>query len=288
MQGMLVSIINKLLPQYPEVQTARQVALWLLEAVTEQKTAQLLTKQIILTEQQQYQLETMIHEHLYEHKPLQYILGHVPFLDLELIVEPPVLIPRPETEEWCHWLIQQLQSMQEQPLTIADVGTGTGCIGLALAQALPHATVYALDTAPEALRLAHKNAVHNDINNIHIKRSDLLAQVADISFDLIVSNPPYISEQEYMRLSPAVQRWEDKNALMASDEGLALIKIIVRQAASMLKKNVAAQQNNIPRLLIEIDRTQADTVAQLYHQAGFERTTVLKDLFGNDRVVVAY
>ncbi len=287
----LQSIIEQLLPLYHNPRDARQVAFWLLEWVTKKGFAQLVALQeLSLTQEQEQQLFGAIHQHLHEHKPLQYIIGSVPFVDLEILVKPPVLIPRVETEEWVYWLINMLSKAfeQDKELIIADIGTGTGCIALALAKALPQSTIYALDIADEALTLAEQNAKHNNIENIIIKKSNLFSAVPNEQFDLIVSNPPYISEQEYSTLASSVKAWEDKRALAAGKQGLAIIEQLIQEVPKYLKKNSPLIAAPIPQLVIEIDRTQGQAVLALFEQYDFAKAKIKKDLFGNDRIALAW
>ncbi len=133
---------------------AVSVARWVISWVTGMSAAELIShSQQQLTTAQMALLTSSLNAHITEHKPLQYIFGSVPFLGLDIHVRPPVLIPRPETEFWCSWLIKQLQEMSPRPLTILDMCTGSGCIALSLAHSLPYASVYAADISQEACAL---------------------------------------------------------------------------------------------------------------------------------------
>jgi release factor glutamine methyltransferase len=265
--------------------TRNQYAWWILEGITGKTKIDLLLQQKInLSEHIKITLQEWICRLCSEHMPLQYILGKVPFLDLEILVEPPILIPRPETEEWVAHLIDRLKIINPISLRIADVGTGSGCIALALAKALPHAFITALDINPRALDLAQRNARHNNITNIEFIQSDLMNN-CHTTFDIIVSNPPYITEHEYHTLHPSVALWEDKNALMADDNGLALVKQLIAQVPSKLHFNKQLIAAGIPNILIEIGYKQAQDVVRLMNTIGACSIHVQKDLFGNDRCV---
>lgn len=277
---------EQLATRYPDKILQNQTAWWMLEAITKQHKAYLLAhKTIDLTVQQQQALNNWIHQQVHQHMPLQYLLGSVPFGDLEILVEPPILIPRPETEEWCMNLIEQLKRIQNTSLTILDLCSGSGCIGLALAQALPASHVYAIDIAQQAIQLGMVNAQHNAIQNITFINSDLFTQAPNITFDLIVSNPPYIPTEEWQELDLSVTKWEDPHALIADDHGLKIIKQIITQAPRYLKSNTELAQHGIYQLTIEIDPPQAQAVCNLLHDAGFVHTAITKDLEGKERIV---
>lgn len=286
---LIKSIMERLKDRHPDDHIAQQQdAWWLLEALTDTTEADLIAqKEIELTHQQKEQLDTWLHEHVANHKPLQYILGFVPFCNLEIIVKPPILIPRPETEEWAFNFGQQLQELEHKDIAIFDIGCGTGCIALYLATISPLFTVYATDISEEAIELSKRNAVHNQIANVGFVISDLFAQLPVKQFDVIVSNPPYIPEREWNNLDTSVTQWEDHKALIAGDDGLDIIKKIIEKAPRYLKKNEEMSQKQIPQLVLEIDYTQGAAVSDLLKQAGFINIHILKDLEGKDRVAIA-
>jgi len=287
MEKLRLSIEQKLKKTFQDPVLCTQYSWWILEALTGQKKEQLITRSTDdLSEEQLNRLDDWMKEILNRNKPLQYILGSVPFLDLEILVEPPTLIPRPETEELCADLITQLTQLNNQKIKILDIGTGSGCIALSLAKALPNAQVYATDIADAALELAQKNATHNNIKNISFIKSDVFQNIpTDLKFDLIVSNPPYIAPEEWKDLDPSVVEWEDRTALIAQNKGLAIIERIVKQAPQFLKENKELAQHNVPQLLIEIGYTQGSAVSRLLENAGFDAITIKKDLEGKDRIV---
>ena len=164
--------------------------------------------------------------------------------------------------------------------------TGSGCIAIALAQAFSQATIYALDISDHALALAAKNARHNNVSNITFLQSDLFqALPADVRFDMIIANPPYISSQEWQTLDQSVKQWEDQTALIASDNGLSILRKIIELSPSHLKPNPELAAAHLPQLIVEIGHLQGPMVQQLFQENNFYDTVIEKDLQGNDRIV---
>jgi release factor glutamine methyltransferase len=275
-------LIERLKTLYPDSTTRDQHTWWILQAATGKSQTQLLARPDAQVSLEQHQLaESILRSHVEEHKPLAYSIGNVPFLDLTIMVETPILIPRMETEEWVAQLITTLRENAIKPATILDLCTGSGCIGLALAHAFPTALVTAVDINKTAIALTQKNASALGITNITIIESDLFEALPKQQFDIIVTNPPYITESEYAHLEPSVRLWEDQLALSAPDNGLALIKRIITQAPDYLRPHAT----QIPNLIIEIGHQQGAEVAQLMQQAGYHDVEVHKDIMGNDRTV---
>jgi len=269
--------IKKILNQ---TDLSEQQSWWLLEHITNKTRTKLMTCDYQLTEIEEAQLDQQINEIAINHKPLAYILGFVPFLDLELMIEPPILIPRPETEAWVAKLIDTIKASQQENLTFLDIGTGSGCIALSLAQAFPLAKIYAVDINPIALKLAQKNAQKNSIENVTFIQSDLFTNVPQgIQFDLIISNPPYIDPT--VQLDPSVAAWEDHGALFADNHGISIVAQIINQAKQYLKKNNELEY----QLVIEIDATQGTIVENLCKQSQCKKIKIQKDQFDRDRTV---
>ncbi|MEX0940185.1 MAG: peptide chain release factor N(5)-glutamine methyltransferase [Candidatus Babeliales bacterium] len=284
---LIQEIADQLKHIYEDVVEQQQVAWWLLQAVTQKTKVQLIAQETVdLTEIQEATLKKWIQEHSQDLKPLQYILGSVPFCNLEILVEPPVLIPRPETEEWCCELIEQLKQLPDKNIMILDLCSGSGCIALALAKALPQATVIGTDISEHALALAQKNAQHNKLLNIKFLHSDIYDKIPqEYKFDLIVSNPPYIAPEEWQNLSPMVKKWEEKIALVADDQGLTIIRKIIDNAHNWLRQNPALTSLKIPQLIIEIGYKQGQVVKSYMENATFKNVQIKKDLSGKDRIV---
>jgi len=167
------------------------------------------------------------------HEPLQYALGNTLFADLDLRVDSRVLIPRPETEEFFERIVEMTK---RPPNRILDLGTGSGALALSLANVFSHAEVVAVDQSPAALTLAEENAERNGLKGrVRFLRSDWMKQVEG-SFDLIVSNPPYLDENEWLACEPEVRDFEPKTALVAAgDNSVSDLRRIMKTAASRLR-----------------------------------------------------
>jgi release factor glutamine methyltransferase len=165
--------------------------------------------------------------------PAQYITGHQEFWGMDFIVTPDVLIPRPETE---HVIEAVLEFSQPLPVRIVDVGTGSGCIALALAKELPHAEILATDISPAALEIARTNAARHQLDSrIRFREGDLLRGYADDFFDVVVSNPPYVGEMEEDQVQLEVRKFEPHNAVFAGPRGTEVIERLIPQAHAALK-----------------------------------------------------
>lgn len=280
-------IEEKLKTIYQNETLREQYAWWIVEAISHKTRAALIAHTTVsFTPQQHEQLATWLNKIINEHMPLQYLIGSVPFYTVEILVEPPVLIPRPETEEWTCALIEQLLNNHGTHLTILDLCCGSGCIALALANALKGSTVYASDLADHALALTKKNCIHNSIHNVITLHSNLFDAIPDdLRFDLIVSNPPYIARDVWQTLDTSVTTWEDPHALIAEEEGLAIIKKIIAEAPRFIKHNETLKAHRLPNLMLEIGYDQGGAVAHLFEEAGYSNIVVHKDLEGKDRVV---
>ena len=232
-----------------------------------------------LTEKQAYNFWDWVKERS-RRVPLAYIVGHQPFLGLEISVTRDSLIPRPETEELvleCERLVKSLSLPAPQHFKILEIGTGTGCIAIALAQLLPSATVFATDVSDKALKLAEKNAVaHHVHNRIRFVREDLFGDKQALRgwADLLVSNPPYIPTAD---LEPEVL-CEPRLALDGGKDGLDAIRAIVAAAPKMLSGGGF--------LALEIEHRQGPAVSKLLSDTGFSGVQIKKDASGCDRFAV--
>ncbi len=278
-------IEQKLRHIYQDPILCRQYSWWILKEITRQEKEQLLSHHIVqLNAQQLSTLNEWIGKLIDHHMPIQYLIGTIPFNGIEILLKPPTLIPRPETEEWVVKLIKQIKKLSNQKLSILDIGTGSGCIALALAHAFPQATVYATDISEKAIKLAHINAIHNGITNAHFIKSNIFSGIPHgLTFDLIVSNPPYISEKEWFELDRSITEWEDKSALIARDEGLSIIESIIKDACCHIKTEPGMA--DLSNVFIEIGYKQADKVTNLMHTSKFSSVTIEKDLEGKNRVI---
>ena len=216
--------------------------------------------------------------------PAQYITGHQEFWGLDLIVSPAVLIPRPETEHVIETVLARVgrtrperSRMGPSPATlrIADVGTGSGCIALALAKKLPQAEIHATDISHAALEIARANAARHQLQNrIHFHETDLLAGIEKNVFDFVVSNPPYVGESEEDEVQLEVRKFEPRNAVFAGPTGLEVIERLIPQAREVLKPGGG--------LVMEISGTIAGRVQQLL--SDWKDVQITNDLQGIARV----
>ena len=215
-----------------------------------------------------------IYKQLVAHVPAQYIIGHAEFYGMELKVDRRVLIPRPETEE----LVELILTENPKPnLSVLDIGTGSGAIALALAKNRPDWLVTASDISPDALDLASENASLQDLK-ISFKKSDCFEEIAE-NYDIIVSNPPYISWADESEVGLNVLHSEPHLALFAEEDGLAIYRKIAQEAKNYLREG--------GKIYLEIGYKQGHSVPALFRKYLPEkRVRTLKDQFGQDRMVV--
>lgn len=207
--------------------------------------------------------------------PSQYITGHQEFWGMDLIVTPAVLIPRPETEHLIETLLPLARAMPSP--RIVDVGTGSGCIALALAKELPQAEIHATDISPDALEIAEANAARLSLDSrIIFHDTDLLKDVAG-ECDFIVSNPPYVGQSEEDQVQLEVRKFEPRNAVFAGPTGSEMIARIIPQAADKLKPG--------GWLIMEISGTIFMEVRQLL--SAWDEVRIENDLQNIPRVSVA-
>lgn len=203
-------------------------------------------------------------------EPVAYILGEQGFWDLMLNVAPHTLIPRADTESLIDWVLEQ----SLQPQTILDLGTGTGAIALALAKEFPQAQVTGVDLIPQAIELANSNKIKNKITNAQFMQSSWFENIPKQTFDLIVSNPPYIDECDE-HLAKGDVRFEPASALIAQEQGLADLFIIAKGAKEYLAQGGC--------LLMEHGWQQADAVSEYLRQQGYQQVGSGQDLAGQWR-----
>jgi len=214
-------------------------------------------------------------------EPLQYIVGSTELWSLDFDVTPDVLIPRPETERLIELALSLVRSERDRTRsrTICDVGTGSGCIAIALAHELPAAQVTALDVSASALRIAAANAMRNDVaDRIRFVASDLFAAVDDQRFDIVVSNPPYVSTSELDSAQPELA-YEPRAALDGGADGLDIIRRLLQAVPQYLASGGWA--------LVEIGCDQADAVVAMTRGAGACAAEVWNDYAGLPRVLRA-
>lgn len=214
---------------------------------------------------------------LLAHYPPQYLIGSEVFLDYRFKVTPDTLIPRPETEELVEKCLKLTQKQANQALKVVDVGTGTGAIAISLKDKRPTWQVCAVDLSSAALEVAKENAQQIGVA-LEFILSDCLDEVAG-PIDVLISNPPYISQDEYELMDVSVREFEPKMALFAENNGLAIYEKLAKQAQSKLAKD--------GKIFLEIGFMQGPAVKELF-RAAFpkKQVSIHKDLFGNDRMIV--
>ena len=215
-----------------------------------------------------------IFQQLAAHKPAQYIIGQTDFYGMQLKVDERVLIPRPETEELVELILAE---NSEESLKVLDIGTGSGAIALALAKNRPACSVTAADISQDALDLASENAKNQNLQ-IFLKKSDCFTEISE-KYDIIVSNPPYISREDESEVDLNVLHSEPHLALFADEDGLAIYRRIAEYAKDYLKDG--------GKIYLEIGYKQGQSVPELFRKHLPEkRVRTLKDQFGQDRMVV--
>ena len=224
-------------------------------------------------------------------EPTQYLTGKQEFWGLEFEVTPAVLIPRPETEHVIEVALERLGARgikidmltgaPSPKLRVADVGTGSGCIAVALARELPHAEITATDSSGAALDVARRNAaLQAVVNRVHFIECDLLAGILGAPFDLIVSNPPYVARSDSATLAREVRDHEPHAALFGGPTGVEIYSRLIEQAGALLRAGGI--------LVLELGYDSADEVRKMFHvQRHWANVSVTNDLAGIPRVLAA-
>lgn len=267
MNDLVRYIASQLADLYPEPE-CRDMAWWIAEEATGMSRTQLLcgckdTKIIPNLE--------IILSRLRQKEPIQYIFGHTLWNGLDLSVTPATLIPRPETAELVEFLLHSTQDIASRPLQVLDIGTGSGCIAIALKKARPHWEVYGADISEEALTVAKHNAEHNRAE-VQFFRKDILSDEIGC-FDIIVSNPPYICEQEKETMERNVLDYEPASALFVPDNDPLLF---YRRIASLRKA---------PLLFFEINEAYSQETMALLRILGYTDIHLINDIYGKPRIV---
>ncbi len=276
---MSTSISPRLIRQRIQTCYPSGEALWLTRIVCHEILGQPMTdyylgKDIVLSANKETELENIL-TRLCQYEPIQYIQGKTRFLGRDFHVAPGVLIPRPETEE----LVGQIIPQAPVGARILDIGTGSGCIAISLALSVPEAQVTAWDISSEALRIACENArtLHADVRfvacNVLTVQPD-----ADERYDIIVSNPPYVTERERQAMEPNVLEWEPAQALFVPDnDPLRFYRRIAHLGHQLLSPN--------GRMYFEINQAYGEDTVNMLHESGYTAIQIGKDLSGNDRFV---
>lgn len=234
-----------------------------------------LKESVTLTAEQDSLLDDAI-ARLQKHEPIQYILGYSDFCGLRFNVTPATLIPRPETSELVEWIASEANGNE----SILDIGTGSGCIAISIANKLPLSKVSAWDISPDALAVATENSKANDCN-VAFETVDILGhQPAGEQFDIIVSNPPYIKENEKSAMHSNVLDWEPHTALFVPDnDPLLFYRTIAQKATTMLRPG--------GKLYFEINRAHGKETVEMLAALGYANIELRKDFADNDRMIRA-
>ena len=264
---MFREIKKRLLTEYNESE-AHSLALIVMEDVGKVTLDKDLIENYPLTE-----LVNKAVERLLGGEPMQYVLGWCDFCGIRIKCDRRALIPRPETE----WLVQRLTDGNLPDVNrILDLGTGTGCIAIALANAFPNASVIGVDISEQALALARENAENAGLDNIHFMEGDMTALNLDGSFDIIISNPPYITSMEKQEMRKNVLDWEPHDALFVPDDDQLLFhRSIIEYSRTHLSANGV--------LVIEINEHLSEEMKHLTDDGD-----IIKDQFGKPRFFVRH
>ncbi len=232
-----------------------------------------------LTPQERGAFRTLFERRL-KHEPLQYILGETEFMGLQLSLDRSVLIPRPETELLVERALEVLNSRPTRPAEILEIGTGSGNIAVALGVLAPHSMIVSFDISAEALRIAAGNVARHHLSNVTLLEGDVYNEfLPGRTFDLIVSNPPYVARDEFLRLEPEVREFEPTDAVTDKGNGLSMIARIAELAPYRLKPGGV--------LLMEIGFGQSAAVQQLLTVSGLVDIELFSDFARIPRVAQA-
>jgi release factor glutamine methyltransferase len=207
-------------------------------------------------------------------EPIAYIIGHQEFWSLDLLVTPDTLIPRPETELLVEWVLKRFDSSSR---VVADLGTGSGAIALALAKERPSWLIYATDRMPAALAVAKQNAARLHLSSVIFSEGNWCQALPDKQFDAIISNPPYIEEADD-QVSKGVRLYEPAVALFSEENGLRDSRQIIQEAKHFLKPG--------GYLFLEHGYQQGAAIRVLFEQAGYQEVALYQDLANRDRVTI--
>jgi len=266
--------INILTPLY-DAEEADRFFIITLEALKGWRRIDLvLNPDALVTDEELVQWDAVLQQ-LQTHRPIQYIFGTAYFYGLDFTVNGDTLIPRPETEELVDWVIAENAG---RPLKLIDIGTGSGCIAISLAKNLPKAQVSAMDISEGALAVAIGNATDNNVSVNFIQQDVLALNALPETYDIIVSNPPYVRELEKHEIKPNVLDFEPHLALFVTDSDPLLF---YRKIAQLAKSGLNAGG----RLYFEINQYLGPGTVAMLQEEGFDEVVLRKDMYGNDRMV---
>lgn len=276
MNKIVAYIRSRLQPYYTAEEVSALSRIVCCDLLGQAPTYYYLGKDIALSPKKEQELEDIL-QRLSRFEPLQYIEGRTLFLGREFWVAPGVLIPRPETEELVELMLKEIPA----DARILDVGTGSGCIAISLAKELPDALVTAWDVSPEALSVARANARKLQADVRFVECDVLACQVDEVGlYDVIVSNPPYVTEAEKADMEPNVLQWEPSLALFVPDDD----PLRFYRRIAVLGRDMLADGG---RLYFEINRAYGREMVEMLRTMGYVGVRIEKDLSQNDRFVIA-
>lgn len=276
MNKIVAYIRSRLQPYYTAEEVSALSRIVCCDLLGQAPTDYYLGKDIALSPKKEQELEDIL-QRLSRFEPLQYIEGRTLFLGREFWVAPGVLIPRPETEELVELMLKEIPA----DARILDVGTGSGCIAISLAKELPDTLVTAWDVSPEALSVARANARKLQADVRFVECDVLACQVDEVGlYDVIVSNPPYVTEAEKADMEPNVLQWEPSLALFVPDDD----PLRFYRRIAVLGRDMLADGG---RLYFEINRAYGREMVEMLRTMGYVGVRVEKDLSQNDRFVIA-
>ena len=277
LQDLKILLKQKLTSHFEAVELSSIIGMLIEEVSGWNRTQQIIHQNTAFNQVQVDQIEKYT-EQLISGKPIQYILGKAWFMGQNFTVNENVLIPRPETEELVEWIISYA-NIKNKTLSILDIGTGSGCISIALKMALPHCEVSALDVSKEALKLAQLNAKNLNVSIQWMEQNILDTLALENAYDIIVSNPPYIPIGEKESMQKQVVNFEPSLALFVPNEDpLIFYRTIAKMAKQSLSKN--------GQLFFEIHYDQGNAVLTLLNELNFH-AELRQDGFGKDRMIRA-
>jgi release factor glutamine methyltransferase len=274
---------QQILSQLYEIYDNREAAN-IADMVVEQVTAQrkidrIVYKDLPVNTEQQAQLNQLVSQ-LLIHRPVQYVLGTAWFMDMKLMVNENVLIPRPETEELADWIISDIKNRNNKDVSLIDIGTGSGCIAVAVRKKMPEVAVSAIDISDDALQVAKLNSIEQkvlvDFLHLDFLNEEEWNQLG--KYNIIVSNPPYIRKSEETEMRSNVLKYEPSLALFVPDEDpLVFYKALAKFSRVHLKPEGS--------IYVEINEALGDEVVKLFREKGYGKVLLKKDLQGKDRMV---
>lgn len=276
MHDIILNIRKSLSNFYPDTEISGLTRL-LIENVTKSSIPALLSdKSKKITEEELLKIDKIV-ERLQKFEPIQYILGETEFYGIPFVVNENVLIPRPETEELVELILKENKTDQPR---ILDIGTGSGCIAISLKRHLPKSIVEGWDISKGALEVANLNSKNNSAN-VLFTQVDILGKYPNrLTFDIIVSNPPYVLDSEKSEMHTNVLKYEPHTALFVADSNPLLFYNRIADVSTQLLTNGG-------KLYFEINRMKGQETIKMLEDKGFSAIKLIKDISGNDRIVKA-